>query len=508
MNIRFYFLLFVFLIHLNARVFSLTAAVVEEEGVIPWQRGKLDNFLSSAKPEKLTIDNKTLTSITLSVQNFYHPDFDEEDFSLNIDTAVIFSSDYQILRAGRGSVLSGVNGAPQVLFKPYRDKTEETAVILMRRINILPGASEIIEGLNSAYIGGLTCETPNKRIVQVLNGELKFIIEDNSRFLLNKADFENNQIPDTNQGQFLKYLFESVFKEHKVLFKNEPDSLRRKNFYTKIRRAHEDGMAMIGDQAEAPTLLADLKIPQISHSVAIRKRGEPLLSEDQKRWFSKTIQTLPHWQNILWVVEDPSTIRPEDLGDINGKVEIRNIHASGLGHLTEIQNLIRLGRNQHAAVFIRYATLSKYGGVARDLNTEIIRDLSLFNRTFDFYAGLGRPITQILHHGIIAAKANHPLINRAHELSAYHTSRSPSYLSNLRRVIKASAQQQEEVEYQVKYGKGPLNLAFYGHATPGKDMVFGSNAFSPQRISTEILSSEDPRLVLTSEVYVIDYSEG
>lgn len=508
-NMKFLFLLFGLLHHVN--VLNASISDVNEEGP-PVERPKSNIFLTSSKPLQLTINNNTVTPVRVVIENFYHLDFDEEDFSTGAETAVIFDSSY-LLKAGRGRVIPAINGALQVFLKAYRERTEETAIILANYIDILPGASEIIKAIDTTYIGKLICETAGKHIVSS-NGELTFFIEDSFKLLLSRATLENNQFEITmlnaNQGPFVNYLFQKVFVDHRAtLFPGiRCPKIMRQKFYQKVEDVYQAGLEIIGDQSEGSAVYSDFKIPLLTHTVVLREGEGPLFDTNQKRRFLKTIQTLSTasgWRHFVWVNEDSVA----DLDDILGSVEIKHINSSGFEHLSEINQLIQSGDTKGATAFLRYAALKKHGGVSGELSTEIIRNLSAFNAIFDFYAGIGTTDCQLIHSGIIAAKADHPIIERACELSAYHTIRNPDYLSNLRKSVKGTlSQSQDEVQYQIKYNKGVLNLAFYKCATSGKDMVFGPDVFSPKRSSLEIPSFDDPHHVLTSDIYAVDYTEG
>ena len=157
---------------------------------------------------------------------------------------------------------------------------------------------------------------------------------------------------------------------------------------------------------------------------------------------------------------------------------------------------------------MQYALLAVHGGVIRSVNTEIIQDLTPFNKIFSFYAELDASTARVIDIGVMAAAPEHPLIMRALDLARYHTIKTPSYISGIPKSrLFNNAEDRALTLYHVKYGSGALSIAFQQHAEARRDMIFSPLTFSPLRTSSDILSYEDQRLDLTPGMYAINYAE-
>lgn len=516
MKILFLILIYAFFTQLRVEAAEAKAFISGETTENLKLHRSLNDVLAESKLEIFDVENRTNTPVTLKVYDFYHETFDEEDFASGGGILTVFDDRYQVVSSA-GRALSGKKTASQVLIKPYREKSEKTATVLLSSTTILPGAHETIRAIESSYIGRLICEASDKYIFYEtsLEREIKFITKQNPYALLSRAICEKNLFEMATSNEmtvpFLEYLSKVVFVAHKSTFKERDFSIEK--FYRKLDEVHQAGLQIFEDRAKIPAAQFDLKIPQISHTLVTKKReeGTPFLSENQRRWFMKSINTLPNasgWKHILWVSGAITSISPEDLGDLNGKVEVRSIFASGLPDLSDISELIELGLNRHAAAFLQYAVLAVHGGVIRGINTEIIQDITAICTNFHFCAGLEVNTARMIDSGFLASTPCHPITMRALELSRYHTRRPPAYLLGIKssRLLREKADKQL-ADYHIKYGNGVLSLAFQQHGEATRDMIFGPNVFSPLRSAPEITSFDDPRLSLTSETYAINYAE-
>lgn len=517
MKIVFLILFYVFFIQLRLEAAEAKAFISGETTENSKLHRSLNDVLTESKLEILDVENRTNTPVTLKVYDFYHETFDEEDFASGAGILTVFDDRYQVVSSA-GRTVSGKRTASQVLIKPYREKSEKTATVLLSNMTILPGAHETIRAIESSYVGRLICEASDKYIFYETSpgSTIKFVTEQNPYALLSRAICEKNLFEmATSNGMivpFLEYLSTVVFPAHKSTFKERCFTIEK--FYRKLHEVHQAGLQIFEDKAKIPATLFDFKIPQISHTLVTkgREEGSPFLSENQKKWFMKSINTLPNasgWKHILWVSGAITSISPEDLGDLNGKVEVRSIFTSGLPDLSDIRKLIELGLDRHACAFLQYAVLAVHGGVIRGINTEIIQDITPFCTSFNFCAGLEVNTARMIDSSFLASTPGHPINMRALELARYHTLRAPEYLSR-RKISKLlrGAADKELADYHIKYGNGVLSLAFQQHGMVERDMIFGPNVFSPSRSTPEITSFDDPRLSLTSETYAINYAEG
>ncbi len=252
-----------------------------------------------------------------------------------------------------------------------------------------------------------------------------------------------------------------LFREHK---------LSEEAFQEKTREVYQAGLAVINEES---TSSAQHKIPLMTHTFLSTKKtaGAALLSEDQKQWFATSIDALPEWQHILWVTEDPTSISPEDLGNLAGRVEVRAIDAFSLPCVAEINKLLEFGLNKHASAMFRYAVLAKQGGVVRDLDTEIMQDLTPLNSMFGFYADTNS--ANKIDSRFIGSKAGHQIIRQALKLVQAHVNR-------------AETKDALMADYQARYASDPLSVSFHEWGAAGQDMIFnsttGNNCLSEARI--------------------------
>ncbi len=503
MKIVFLILFYAFFIQLRLEAAEAKAFISEETTENSKLHRSLNDVLAELKLEIIDVENRTNAPVTLKVYDFYHETFDEEDFASELAVLAIFDHRYQVVNTiGRAG--SEKNSLSQVFIKPYRDKSEKTATVLLSNMTILPGARETIRAIESSYIGRVICEASDKYIFDATFSARK--IKSIERQNLFEMATSNRMIVP-----FLEYLLTVVFPAHKSTFKDRCFTIEK--FYRKLDEVHRAGLKVFEDRAEIPATLFDLKIPQISHTLVTKRReaSSPFLSENQKKWFMKSINTLPNasgWKHILWVSDAITSISPEDLGDLNDKVEVRSIFTSDLPGLSDIRKLIEMGFDRHACAFLQYAVLAVHGGVIRGINTEIIQDITPICTNFYFCAGLEVNTARMIDSSFLASTPGHPITMRALELAIYHTLRSPEYLSRskISKLLRGGVDKQLAY-YHIKYGNGVLSLAFQQHGMVERDMIFGPNVFSPSRSTPEITSFDDPRLSLASETYAINYAE-
>lgn len=254
-----------------------------------------------------------------------------------------------------------------------------------------------------------------------------------------------------------------LFREHK---------LTEEAFQEKTCEVYQAGLAVINEESTS-SADAQHKIPLMTHTFLSTKKtaGAALLSEDQKQWFATSIDALPEWQHILWVTEDPTSISPEDLGNLAGRVEVRAIDAFSLPCVAEINKLLEFGLNKHASAMFRYAVLAKQGGVVRDLDTEIMQDLTPLNSMFGFYADTNS--ANKIDSRFIGSKAGHQIIRQALKLVQAHVNR-------------AETKDALMADYQARYASDPLSVSFHEWGAAGQDMIFnsttGDNCLSEARI--------------------------
>lgn len=254
-----------------------------------------------------------------------------------------------------------------------------------------------------------------------------------------------------------------LFREHK---------LTEEAFQEKTCEVYQAGLAVINEESTS-SADAQHKIPLMTHTFLSTKKtaGAALLSEDQKQWFATSIDALPEWQHILWVTEDPTSISPEDLGNLAGRVEVRAIDAFSLPCVAEINKLLEFGLNKHASAMFRYAVLAKQGGVVRDLDTEIMQDLTPLNSMFGFYADTNS--ANKIDSRFIGSKAGHQIIRQALKLVQAHVNR-------------AETKDALMADYQARYASDPLSVSFHEWGAAGQDMIFnsttGNNCLSEARI--------------------------
>lgn len=467
---------------------------------------KFNEVLSQAKLGEIAVENRTRSAVTLKVFDFYHENFEEADFTSGTAVLAVFDHHYKVVRSGGRTFEKALS---QVFIKPYREKTAATATQLISHITILPGAHETIHAIELAYIGKVECEDSSKHIFceAVSTGVMKLIARDT--VIHSQVPLPNSLlkigISRTITVPFLQYLALTLFKEHRFT---------KEELQQKFSLVQQAGFEILKDKTEATIAALDLKVPQITHTIFAKKRvgSTPLVSENQKKWLKTTTNTLSSlagWKHFVWVFEDPSSVTVEDLGDAYGAVEVRSIAAVSYPGLYEAVNLIRSGDTRSANAFLQYVLLAVHGGVIRSVNTEIIQDLTPFNKIFSFYAELDASTARVIDAGVMAAAPEHPVIMRALDLARYHTIKTPSYISGIPKSrLFNDAEDRALAMYHVKYGSGALSIAFQKYAEASRDMIFSPLTFSPLRTSSDILSYEDPRLALTPGMYAINYAEG
>lgn len=486
---------------MRAEASEATAFISEETMQNSKLRRRFNEVLSRASLRSIVVENRTRSSVTLKVFDFYHYPFVENDFISDVVVIPVFNHRYQIL-SSTGIILS------QVFIKPYREKTEATATQLVSYTTIPPGSCDTIRAIELAYIGKIECEDSSKDIFceAVSTGIMKLIARDS--VIHSQVQLPNSQlaiaISSKRTVPFLQYMAANLFSAHR--FKKE-------DLYQKFNQVQQAGFEILDGKTEATIAALDLKVPQITHTIFAKKRtsGTPLFSENQKRWLKTTTNTLSSlagWKHFVWVFEDPSSVTVEDLGDAYGTVEVRSIAAVNYTGVNEVIKLIQSEDNRSANAFLQYALLAVHGGVIRSVNTEIIQDLIPFNKIFSFYAELDSSTARVIDTGVMAAAPEHPLIMRALDLARYHAIKTPSYISGIPKSrLFNNAEDRALTLYHVKYGSGALSIAFQQHAEARRDMIFSPLTFSPLRTSSDILSYEDQRLDLTPGMYAINYAE-
>ncbi len=467
---------------------------------------RFNEVLSRASLGSIVVENRTSSAVTLKVYDFYHEPFEEEDFASGTPTLAVFDRRYSVVRSG-GRNLEKI--LSQVFIKPYREKTEVTATQLVSYTTILPGSCETIRAVELAYIGKVECEDSSKHIFceAVSTGIMKLIARDS--VIHSQVPLPNSlleiAISSVRTVPFLQYMASTLFKEHRFT---------KEELQQKFSQVQQAGFEILMDKTEATIAALDLKVPQITHTIFAKKRvgSTPLVSENQKKWLKTTTNTLSSlagWKHFVWVFEDPSSVTVEDLGDAYGAVEVRSIAAVSYPGLHDVINLIQSGDNRSATAFLQYALLAVHGGVIRSVNTEIIQDLTPFNKIFSFYAELDASTARVIDAGVMAAAPEHPIIMRALDLARYHTIKTPSYIAGIPKSrLLNNAEDRALTLYHVKYGSGALSIAFQKYAEASRDMIFSPLTFSPLRTCSDILSYEDPRLALTPGMYAINYAEG
>lgn len=306
-------------------------------------------------------------------------------------------------------------------------------------------------------------------------------VEDETRVEYGKNVFE---LAKTNKASlpFLDYLLTHVFKAHKSNFRRGCYS--KEDYYQNLHGIHCAGTDLIVNAAEP----VQSPIPQITHTILIKEReaDEPLLNEAQKRSFSKLIKALPvtsGWRHLLWVL-DPGVILPQDLEGAAENTE--NIELMPIFSMNNscINDLISAGKNDHAIAFLGYEILNTHGGITRTIDKPVNGNIALFCSTFSFLAELDNDSARVIDPSFLASTPQHPIINRALELARYHSdpdkARYCSYLQKLPNDPLA--------EHHVKYGNGPISIAFHQHAVAGRDMIlcYGENfirTFVPRKLS-------------------------
>lgn len=289
-------------------------------------------------------------------------------------------------------------------------------------------------------------------------------VEDETRVEYGKNVFE---LAKTNKASlpFLDYLLTHVFKAHKPNFRRGCYS--KEDYYQNLHGIHCAGTDLIVNAAEP----VQSPIPKITHTILIKERetDEPLLNETQKGSFSKLIKALPvtsGWRHLLWVL-DPGTILPQDLEGVAENTE--NIELMPIFSMNNscINDLISAGKNDHAIAFLGYEILNTHGGITRTIDKPVNGNIALFCSTFSFLAELDNDTARVIDPSFLASTPHHPIINRALELARYHSdpdkARYCSYLQKLPNDPLA--------ELHVKYGNGPISIAFHQHAVAERDMV-------------------------------------
>jgi hypothetical protein len=418
----------------------------------------------------------------------------------------VFDRRYSVVRSGGRHLEKTLS---QVFIKPYRERTEATATQLLSYTNILPGSCETIRAVELAYIGKIQCEDSSKHIFceAVSTGIMKLIARDS--VIHSQVPLPNSlleiAISSVRTVPFLQYMAANLFKEHRFT---------KEELYQKFNQVRQAGFEILEGKTEAAVAALGLKVPQITHTIFAKKRtsGTPLFSENQKRWLKTTTNTLSSlagWKHFVWVFEDPSSVTVEDLGDAYGAAEVRSFAAVNYPGVHDVINLIQSGDNRSANAFLQYALLAMHGGVIRSVNTEIIQDLTPFNKIFSFYAELDASTARVIDAGVMAAAPEHPIIMRSLDLARYHTIKTPTYISGISKSRLLNTPEDRALTlYHVKYGSGALSVAFQKYAEARRDMIFSPLTFSPLRTCSDILSYEDSRLALTPGMYAINYAEG
>ena len=197
---------------MRAEATEATAFISEETMQNSKLRRRFNEVLSRASLRSIVVENRTSSSVTLKVFDFYHYPFVENDFISDVVVIPVFNHRYQIL-SSTGIILS------QTFIKPYREKTEATATQLVSYTTIPPGSSDTIRAIELAYIGKIECEDSSKDIFceAVSTGIMKLIARDS--VIHSQVPLPNSQlaiaISSKRTVPFLQYMDANMFSAHR-----------------------------------------------------------------------------------------------------------------------------------------------------------------------------------------------------------------------------------------------------------------------------------------------------
>lgn len=130
----------------------------------------INNLLKVQQPKSVLVKNPFSHPVTLKVFDFYHPEFEENDFAEDMAIIFIPENKYRVLSVKeRGEDDNGgITGkiVPHTYIRPYREKTETNATVLISHETIQPRSEKKIKAADQlAYLGRLLFETENVGLI-------------------------------------------------------------------------------------------------------------------------------------------------------------------------------------------------------------------------------------------------------------------------------------------------------------------------------------------------------
>jgi len=467
----------------------------------------LSDELERLKLRTVSVTNTSYDSASLVVSYFYQPDFDEEDFALNIARTILFPSSYKVIPPRNGKIVDADQREFScVCVLPCRDCVDSTAIILQRSIEV-PPEGIMIPGFEGAYIGRITSENSCNFVSYLNTASTHFSLVVGPAELFSKTISSRSlSIMAGVAHPFFEYFKVMGLSHH--LFNTVTKDVVQRKLFEKFQAIHDAGLQYNQAISEHPYIT---KTPFILHSFIIGNSGSALQNEIQRTNLIESTRALLNsgWQQFIWTDNDADAIRSA-LGDVADKVEIKgifpdflNIQGTRPTDVVNIQDFIGRGKQANATgkpdtanaffnaatALLKYKVLLEYGGVIRSSNAKIVKNL-LPLHNFGFYASLdsGFPL---LSTELFAACPNHPIIKRALEISVYHHNSDPKSIHYLRNLRKFFLREHYVAEHYVKY-ESALTLAFYQNAELRRDMLFDSS-----------ILSQDSIRPLTSQTYVL-----
>lgn len=470
----------------------------------------VNSSLRASKCPKVSMVNTTGRDIPMDITYFHHaPLASGEEV---IPTLLHLPKGVILFGSHSESACLTVTGKParQALVVPSEDRHEHSAQVLHQKLVVPSGKSVLLGNIEDAYIAGIRVEDEQALFSYGIQEErISFQLSDTVRYLHPATVFYHN---------FAEVLERDAIKEPFKVNTPVADLLRRLlDFYVskgapldgimkRLQLLNTAGVERLKVLRQGNVSLSDLTIPMVTHTLLTKRRvpGEKLLSDQHKKWYEKTLQSLSPdfgWKHVLWTA-DPTSITESDLGSLWNKVEIRSFDSlASFSHATyflaQAKDLIEKGAFHHASSIYKYFILFHLGGLTRGLDTEVIQPLTAFHKMFGFYASMNANTNRMLASGFVAARPQHPAIKQAMMITHWHLSQwtEPKTMS------------EGLCDYYLGSANAALTVALHRCGDPNTDMVFGPQVLNPLRPSVDCTSFGHASFSLSPATHGIHYAE-
>lgn len=210
------------------------------------------------------------------------------------------------------------------------------------------------------------------------------------------------------------------------------------------------------------------KIPLLTHYIWVNNAGKSThLNEDARDILANNFdifsQAKDSWEHYLWINHSPHHERSIKMFEsLGGKIKF--IETLPSYHIIKevVEHSININSFGKASDFLRFTILKDFGGLYLDIDYSVDREITVFNKIFDFYANTENWKGDWLSSSMIASTKSHPIINGALIYSV-------EFFENINC-------QYDEKDISIATGPGSISLSYfkYSNIDNNVDVAFPS----------------------------------